>query len=86
MVEANVQGLSLWMYRVVRDEERLNDPQVCVGTGQFQSPPLPLRLHYLVTPVVNGATAAARDAQLIPGKVLQILNDRTSSRDRFGMT
>lgn len=79
MAVANTQGLSVWMYRIVRDEERLNDPDLRPGPGFLQSPPLPLRLHYLMTPITSTAANAAT-AQLIMGKVLQVLNDQTSLR------
>jgi hypothetical protein len=58
MVAAGEQGLSVWLYRVVRDESRLNDPPRIrpLPTGQVEvvPPPLPLRLHYLLTALANG--------------------------------
>jgi hypothetical protein len=59
MVAAGEQGLSLWLYRVVRDESRLNDPPTVrplpSGRIEITPPPLPLRLHYLLTPLANTA-------------------------------
>src|SRR6476469_4408015 len=55
-MEGVVQGLSMWLYRVERDETRLNDPPVLRplpdGSVETVPPPLPLRLHYLMTPMV----------------------------------
>src|SRR5262245_38271291 len=48
-----IEGVSVWLYRVVRDPERLNDPLQRVGFNQFKPPPLPLRLHYLITPITG---------------------------------
>src|SRR5574341_483971 len=47
------QGISVWLYRVVRDAERLNDPPERLGWSQLRTPPLPLKLHYLITPVTG---------------------------------
>jgi hypothetical protein len=81
MVEANVQGLSVWLYRVMRDEERLNDPEERLGPGLVRPPPLPLRLHYLMTPISNASDASGSEMeQLILGKILQVLNDRPCLR------
>jgi hypothetical protein len=72
MTEKNDQGLSLWLYRITRDEDRLNDPPIRVTPVLFREPPLPLRLHYLCTPVVDPATANnAEIEQRIMGKVVQ---------------
>lgn len=72
MTRAKKQGLSVWLYRVVRDETRLNDPPVVrpLGGGgvELVPPPLPLRLHYLVTPL---ATKAPDTEQKILGRVLR---------------
>jgi hypothetical protein len=72
MAEKNDQGLSLWLYRITRDEDRLNDPPIRIAPSLFQEPPLPLRLHYLCTPIVEATTANNADIeQRILGKVLQ---------------
>ena len=74
MTERSDQGLSLWLYRITRDEDRLNDPPVRVTPTLLHEPPLPLRLHYLCTPVVDPATANnAEIEQRVLGKVLQSL-------------
>ena len=69
------QGLSLWLYRVERDETRLNDPPVmrptAAGGMELVPPPLPVRLHYLMTPQVdNGPDTEQR----IMGRVLQLFH------------
>jgi hypothetical protein len=72
MSERNEQGLSLWLYRITRDEDRLNDPPERVSANLFREPPLPLRLHYLYTPIVDPTTANnAEIEQRVLGKVLQ---------------
>jgi hypothetical protein len=72
MTSKNDQGLSLWLYRITRDEDRLNDPPIRITPGLFHEPPLPLRLHYLCTPVVDPGTANnAEIEQRILGKVVQ---------------
>lgn len=74
MTEKNDQGLSLWLYRITRDEDRLNDPPVRLTPSLFREPPLPLRLHYLCTPVVDPGTANnAEIEQRVLGKVVQTL-------------
>jgi hypothetical protein len=69
------QGVSLWLYRVVRDEYRLNDPATLrplpSGKVEIVPPPLPLRLHYLVTPL---AKASPDTEQRILGRVLQLFH------------
>jgi Pvc16 N-terminal domain len=53
MKDNNLEGLSVWLYRVIRDEERLNDPPRWLSPTQLQPPPLPVRLHYLITPITE---------------------------------
>ena len=75
------EGLSIWLYRVVRDEQRLNDLPVRIDRDHLQPPPLPLRLHYLVTPLTEHATGATTEnEQLILGRVLQCLHTRPQLR------
>lgn len=74
MADRNDQGLSLWLYRITRDEDRLNDPPERISPTVFQEPPLPLRLHYLMTPIVDPATPNnAEIEQSVLGKVVQSL-------------
>jgi hypothetical protein len=69
------QGLSMWLYRVVRDDTRLNDPPVLRplpgGGVETVPPPLPLRLHYLMTPLVD---SGPETEQRILGRVLQLFH------------
>lgn len=72
---AGEQGLSVWLYRIVRDENRLNDPPLvrplAGGRVEIVPPPLPLRLHYLLTPL---ATNAPDTEQRILGRAVQLLH------------
>lgn len=75
MRDLNQQGLSVWLYRVARDENRLNDPpevRTLPGGGVEVLPtPLPVRLHYLMTPL---ASASPDTEQRILGRVLQLFH------------
>jgi Pvc16 N-terminal domain len=70
------QGVSIWLYRVVRDAQTLNAPPVRINATQVKRQPLPVCLHYLITPIVDpGAANGAETEQLILGKVMQVLHD-----------
>ena len=77
MTEARVQGISVWLYRVVRDDQRLNAPPERLSPTQTLPTPLPVRLHYLVTPIVTIDNAHPRESpqreQTILGKAMQLL-------------
>lgn len=79
MTRRPAEGLSVWLYQVVRDPERLNAPPERVGLDRFRPVPLPLRLHYLMTPIREDATDAAL-AQEVLGKVLQALYEHPTLR------
>lgn len=69
-------GLSVWLYRVVRDNLTLNRPPRRVTTDLIQPPPLPLRLHYLLSPIAGaGQDDSPETEQVILGKALQAFND-----------
>lgn len=69
-------GLSVWLYRVTRDPSTLNRSPERVGPGRVRPAPLPVRLHYLLSPVVNSTAADSPETeQVILGKALQSLND-----------
>jgi hypothetical protein len=72
------QGLSLWLYRIERDEQTLNLPPRRVARDRLQPAPLPLRLHYLVTPIVGNSdhTDGPELEQNILGVVLQFFHDK----------
>lgn len=82
MTQSNTdEGVSFWLYRVVRDEERLNDPARRVSPTQLRPPPLPVRLHYLATPITNRANAGDPDTeQYALGKVMQLLYSKPRFR------
>lgn len=81
MIRLNQHGVSLWLYRVVRDENILNEPPQRVNKLQYRHTPLPVRLHYLVTPLMARSQAAATELeQTVLGKVLQVFHDRAKFR------
>jgi hypothetical protein len=78
MTDMNEAGLSIWLYRIARDAELLNHPPRRISDDSYEYRPLPLRLHYLMTPVVNDPEISGNDPnmeQFIIGKVLQTLHD-----------
>lgn len=64
-------GVSIWLYRVVRNEFLLNRPPPRVSADRVPHPGIPVNLHYLVTPIHKDADTQ----QFILGKVLQVFND-----------
>lgn len=74
-MSATRQGLSVWLYKVVRDDQRLNALPRRVAADRLEPVPLPLRLHYLMTPITNLDTATVATRQTILGRVLQVLYD-----------
>ena len=74
MSEQPAEGLSIWLYKIDRDEQRLNDPPVRLSATELQPPPLPLKLHYLMTPVTSEPRGDPETEQIILGKVLQIFH------------
>src|ERR1700677_2060220 len=51
-------GLSMWLYRLIRDEQTLNRPPRRIAPDQIRRQPLPLRAHYLMTPIITGTANA----------------------------
>lgn len=75
------EGISFWLYRVVRDEERVNDPARRISPTELRPPPLPMRLHYLVTPLTSRDNAGDPDTeQYALGKVLQLFHSKPTFR------
>jgi Pvc16 N-terminal domain len=72
----NATGISLWLYRVVRDPDLLNRPPERISPTQVRRASLPVCLYYLVTPLV----ALPEDRQTLLGRVLQIFNDHSQLR------
>ena len=69
-------GLSVWLYRVTRDDATLNRPPQRVSPTRVIPPPFPARLHYLIAPITNLTTIDAPETeQVILGKALQVLHD-----------
>ena len=79
MLENHIEGLSVWLYRVVRDEELLNAPPVREN-GRMRMPPLPVRLHLLMTPLRTEVVNGPELEQVILGKVLHTLYDHACFR------
>lgn len=73
MLSVPEQGISLWLYKVTRDEYTLNQPPRRVSPNRLRAAPLPVRLHYLVTPVfqLDGGISAPEFEHTVLGKVLQ---------------
>src|SRR5215207_678980 len=81
MQELELEGLSVWLYRIVRDENLLNEPPRRVSADQERRIPLPLRLHYLITPIGAASRAhAAETEHALIGKVLQLFHDQPTLR------
>lgn len=78
MVQLEQTGVSIWLYRIVRDEQRLNQPPRRLPPDFVRHVPLPLRLHYLITPMMRGATGdpAPETDQQILGLILRTFHDR----------
>ena len=69
-------GVSLWMYRVTRNEFLLNRTPPPAGESMFPSPPLPVDLHFLVTPLSEDPG----DEQDLMGRILQTFQDHAVVR------
>jgi hypothetical protein len=81
MADNDTEGLAVWLYRVVRDDQRLNAPPERIDGNQLRRTPLPVRLHYLVAPITSsGAEASPETEQVILGKVLQAFHDHPKLR------
>jgi hypothetical protein len=69
-------GLSVWLYRVARDESTFNRPPERISPSLTRRPPLPLRLEYLMTPMTHSNDDDSLETeQVILGKVLQCFHD-----------
>ena len=78
----DIEGVSAWLYRVVRDDQRLNSPPERVSETQVRRAPLPVRLHYLITPIISStATVYGPELeQIILGKILEVFHDHPNQR------
>lgn len=68
------QGLSVWLYRIIRDDQRLNEPPTRISPTELRPAPIPLRLHYLLTAVTDPASGDPETEQIILGKVIQVFH------------
>jgi hypothetical protein len=73
---AQVNGVSLWLYRVARDGDLLNRPATRPSPNQVGHTQLPVSLSYLVTPLAEEPA----DEQVLLGRVLQVFNDHAILR------
>lgn len=78
MNTAGESGISLWLYLIERDEQRLNAPPERLGPGVLRPTPLPVRLHYLISPVIGAEVGSApiETRHHILGAVLQTFHER----------
>jgi hypothetical protein len=78
MEKAGKYGLSLWLYRLIRDEQTLNQPALRPAPNRIRRRPLPVRLHYLMTPIISGVAGGGspETEQHVLGRVLQTFNDK----------
>ncbi len=67
----NAQGVSLWLYRVVRNPDLLNQPLPRPAPNQILRGVLPLDLYYLLTPLRRDV----EDEQMLLGRAMQTLSD-----------
>jgi hypothetical protein len=77
MATAGESGLSLWLYRIIRDEQRLNAPPERIAPDRYRPTPLPVRLHYLISPIMGDAVggSAPETLQQMLGAVLQAYHE-----------
>lgn len=78
MNAAGESGISVWLYRIVRDEQRLNAPPERIAPDRIRPTPLPIRLHYLISPVIgmDGGGVPIETRHHILGAVMQTFYER----------
>src|SRR5579871_6521539 len=69
----NAEGISLWLYRVMRNGDLVNQPPARPSPNQVARQPLPIDLYYLVTPIRRDPAAE----QTLMGRVLQVFYDHS---------
>ena len=69
-------GISVWLYKVSRMAEMLNEPPERRVANQLIRTPLPVLLYYLVTPITDDPLSR----HMLLGKVLQVLHDNSIVR------
>jgi Pvc16 N-terminal domain len=68
--------ISLWLYRVDRNPDFVNQPRARAADDLLRRQPVPVDLHYLVT---VAATTEALEQRIL-GRVIQLLHDRAVIR------
>jgi hypothetical protein len=68
--------VSVWLYRVTRMADMLNEPPQRISPTQMVKTPLPILLYYLITPVAHHPLTR----HTLLGKVLQVMNDNAILR------
>jgi hypothetical protein len=76
-LKGTAKAVSLWLYRVAREADTLNYPPPRPAPDLLSYPPLPLTLHFLITPLVDKKPDVEQE---ILGKVLQVFNDHPMLR------
>ncbi|HTS26568.1 MAG TPA: DUF4255 domain-containing protein [Bryobacteraceae bacterium] len=69
-------GVSVWLYKISKMPEMLNEPPERKGPNQIARAPLPVLLHYLITPISDDPL----NKHTLMGKVLQVFNDHAILR------
>ncbi len=69
-------GVSVWLYRVSRMGDMLNEPPQRISATQIVNTPLPILLYYLITPVAEDPLTR----HALMGKVLQVMYDNAILR------
>jgi hypothetical protein len=69
-------SLSVWLYKVTRNEFTLNNPPLRTQPDRLPHPPIPVNLYYLMTPMNEDPEIQ----QVVLGKVLQACNDNAILR------
>lgn len=72
----HTSGISLWLYKVTRMAEMLNEPPERVGPNLVARTPLPVLLFYLITPF----SPHPDTRHVLLGRVLQVLYDHAILR------
>jgi Pvc16 N-terminal domain len=75
MAENHLTGLSVWLYRIVRDDQTLNAAAERPSRNKVKRTCLPFRFHYLIAPILKTKGDGAETEQQILGKVIQSLHD-----------
>jgi hypothetical protein len=69
-------SVSVWLYRVKRDEYTLNNRPERTVPNRIPRPPIPVTLYYLITPMNEDPESQ----QVVLGKVVQVFNDHAILR------